>query len=337
MSDAPVVVYVILCHHKAPQVLRLSETIRRLSPRARVLIRHNRPSGYIDADQAAAAGADLLVSDIPTRWGSWSLVAATLEAFAEVRRRHDPDWVVLISGQDYPIRRLDEWEAELLAGDCDAVLPAERLGEGRFGLRPREERDGLVMRYTHRWYPLPQLGIVPRLPRLLVRAVRAVWYEYLFKLQALLVLNELPRSHGWMLGARRRRVPWTPERPSYKGEQWVALSRRALDATLEGDRAQGWQRYFATTLVPDDAYFQTLLINDPVMRVRRERVSWLRWEQDVTKPHPVTLDRATLAEALASGAPFARKFDEAAALGLLDEVDDAVLDLRSQPRLVTAS
>jgi hypothetical protein len=337
VSDGAVTAYVVLCHHKAPQVLRLSQTIRRLSPRARVLIRHNRPAGYIGAAQAQAAGADLLVSDIATRWGGWSLVAATLEAFAEVRRRHDPDWVVLISGQDYPIRRLDAWEDELLSGECDAVLPAERIGEGPFGLRPRATEDGIVMRYTHRWFRLPQLGIVPRLPRQLVRAVRAVWYRYLFGLQALLVLNELPRGHGWMLGVRRRRVPWTPERASYKGEQWVALSRKALNAALDGERAQVWQRYFATTLVPDESYFQTLLINDPEMRVRRRRVSWLRWEQDVTKPHPVTLDAATLAEAVASGTPFARKFDADASPGLLDHVDEALLGLAAHAGPVTSS
>jgi Core-2/I-Branching enzyme len=328
VSDEPVVAYVILCHHKAPQVLRLARTIRRLSPRAPVLIRHNQPSGYIDAEQASDAGADLLISELPTRWGSWSLVAATVEAFRHVRRRHDPDWVVLISGQDYPIRRLDEWEMELLAGDHDAVLPAERLGEGRFGLRPREMRDRLVMRYTHRWYRLPQLGVVPRLPRRLVKAVRAVWYMYVYDLQAIVTLNELPRGHGWMLGVRRYRVPWTQAVASYKGEQWVALSRQALAVALDGGRARLWQRYFATTLIPDEAYFPTVLINDRSMRVRRRRISWLRWEEDVTKPHPMTLDRATLAEAVRSGAPFARKFDEAASPGLLDVVDETILNLQ---------
>ncbi|HWD76092.1 MAG TPA: beta-1,6-N-acetylglucosaminyltransferase [Solirubrobacteraceae bacterium] len=328
MSDDPVVAYVVLCHHKAPQVLRLARTIRRLSPRARVLIRHNQPSGYIDAEPARAAGADLLVSSLPTRWGGWSLVSATIEAFEDARRRYDPDWMVLISGQDYPIRRLHEWERELLTGDHDAVVPAERLGEGRFGLRPREARDGLVMRYTHRWYRLPQLGVVPRLPRRLVRVVRAVWYRYIYDLQALVTLNELPRGQGWMLGIRRHRVPWTPGIASYKGEQWLALSRRALAASLDGERARSWQRFFATTLVPDEAYFPTALINDRAIRVNRSRVSWLRWEEDVTKPHPVTLDRATLAEAVASGAPFARKFDEDAAPGLLDVVDETILNLQ---------
>lgn len=332
MAADPVVAYVILCHHKAQQALRLAATIRRLSPGSVVLIRHNQPPGYIDAPAAAAAGAELLVSDLPTRWGDWSLVAATIEAFEHVRAAHDPDWVVLISGQDYPVRRLHEWEQELAASGVDAVLPAEALGTGRFGLRPRVQRDGLVMRYTHRWYRLPQLGVVPRLPRLLVRAVRAVWYRYLYGLQAIVTLNELPRRQGWMLGVRRRRVPWSPAVPSYKGEQWVALSRRALSAALDGPRARAWQRYFARCLVPDEAYFGTVLLNDPALRVACRQVSWLRFHDDVTRPHPVTVARDTLPEAVASGAPFARKFDEDEVPGMLDYVDASVLALAGASR-----
>lgn len=328
MDDA-VVSYVVLCHHRAAQALRLARTIRSLSPRARVLLRHNQPTGYIDAAQAAEAGADLLVSALPTRWGDWSLVAAALEAFAHVRERHRPHWVVLISGQDYPVRRLDDWERELLQGDADAVVPGEPLVRGPFGLRPRHAADPLIMRYTHRWYRLPQPGVVPRLPRRLVRIVRGLWYLYLYPLQAVVTLNELPRDNGWMLGVRRRRVPWTVDRPGYKGEQWGALSRRAVDAALDGEAAARWQRYFATTLIPDEAYFPTVLAHTPGVRVRRSAISWLRWHDDVTKPHPVTIDRATLAEAVASGAPFARKFDEDAVPGLLDVVDETLLGLHA--------
>lgn len=327
MSDKTVA-YVILCHDKARQALRLAATIRRLSPRARVVLRHNQPTGYIDHAMAAEAGADLLVSTLATRWGDWSLVEATLEAFRYARERHDPDWIVLISGQDYPIRDLDAWERGLLQADYDAVVPGEPLGFGPFGLRPRRAQDGVVMRYTHRWYRLPQLGIVPRLPRSLVRIGKAVWYRYVYDLQAVVTLNELPRQNGWVLGVRRRHVPWSRETPSYKGEQWAALSRDAAALALEGPLAERWQRYFATTLIPDEAYFPTLLSNASQIRVKRESISWLRWHDDVTKPHPVTIDPETLVEARRSGLPFARKFDEAAHPGVLDLVDSTVLDLR---------
>ncbi len=327
MSDKTVA-YVILCHDRATQALRLAATIRRLSPRARVILRHNRPTGYIDHRMAADAGADLLLSALRTRWGDWSLVEAALEAFRYARERHDPDWIVLISGQDYPIRDLDAWERELLEGGYDAVVPGQPLGFGPFGLRPRRDEDGLVMRYTHRWYRLPRLGVVPRMPRSLVRTVKAVWYRYVYDLQAVVTLNELPRQNGWVLGVRRRRVPWTADTPSYKGEQWAALSRRAAAVALDGPLADRWQRYFATTLIPDEAYFPTLLASAPAIRVKRESISWLRWHDDVTKPHPVTIDRETLDEAVRSGRPFARKFDDTAEPGMLDLVDSTVLDLR---------
>ena len=116
------------------------------------------------------------------------------------------------------------------------------------------------------------------------------------------------------------------------GEQWVALSRRALAVSLDGDPARSWQKYFATTLVPDEAYFPTVLINDRAVRVTRRQISWLRWNTDVTKPHPVTMDHATLADAVASGAPFARKFDEDTSPGLLDIVDETILTLQPARR-----
>jgi hypothetical protein len=327
MSDK-IVVYIVLCHDKPSQALRLAATIRRLSPRARVVLRHNRPTGYIDYRMSAEVGADLLLSTLATRWGDWSLVEATLEAFRYARERYDPDWIVLISGQDYPIRDLDAWERELLEGEFDAVVPGDPLGFGPFGLRPRGDRDALVMRYTHRWYRLPQLGIVPRMPRSLVRIGKAVWYRYVYDLQALVTLNELPRHNGWVLGVRRRHVPWSHDSPSYKGEQWAALSGQAAALALEGPLAERWQRYFATTLIPDEAYFPTLLSNASQIRVKRQSISWLRWHDDVTKPHPMTIDRDALAEARRSGLPFARKFDESAHPGVLDLVDSTVLKLR---------
>lgn len=322
----PTIAYVVLCHHKADQTLRLAATIRRLSPRARVILRHNQ-RGYIGSDEAAAAGADLLVGQRQTRWGHWSLVEATLDGFRYARERYDPAWTVLISGQDYPVRPLGDWELELLSADYDAVVPGEPLVTGLPALRDPEHAEQLVRRYTHRWYRLPRLGIAPRLPQLTRRAGRALWYRYIYPLQAVITLNELPRDHGWLLGIRRRHVPWTAAAPAYKGEQWGALSRRALAAAIDGPAAAQLQRYFATTLVPDEAYFPTVLANTPGIRVKRESVSWLRWHQDVAQPHPVIIDPETLRAAVASGAPFARKFDEVVFPGLLDLVDSEMLAL----------
>lgn len=323
--------YVILCHNNAPQVLRLARTIRALSPRARVLIRHDQPPGFIDAAAAEACGAELLVSGIRCRWGHWALVEASLEAARLSCEMHQPEWIVLISGQDYPIKPLEPWEETLLSGPHDAVVSAEPLVDGPFGRRPGGNRQRLKMRYTHRWHWLPRLNIVSRLPPSLIRLVRSAWFRCGYPLQAVFVLHQLPRDEGWALGIRRRTVPWSGGMPLYKGSQWLALSRRAIGACIEGTHAKRMQEYFATTLVPDEAYFQTILENARDIRVRREPVSWLRWEGDVT-PHPVVIDEAELEAAARSTAPFARKFDELANPGILDRIDRTLLFDRTGKR-----
>lgn len=323
MTDATIS-YVILSHRDAPQVLRLARTIRAMSLRARVLIRHNQPPGFIDARCAEASGADLLVSGVQCRWGNWSLVEASLEACRYVREVHDPDWIVLISGQDYPVRPLDRWEATLLTDGSDAVMSGEPLVSGPFGRVPGGARDRLKMRYTHYWYWLPRLGIISRLPRRLRRLVRSGWFKCIYPLQAMVVLNALPRHEGWALAIRRRRVPWSPDMPVYKGSQWIALSRRAADACLDGSHARRLRSDFARTLVPDEAYFQTVLASMPGMSIRFEPVSWLRWEDDVT-PHPAVIGEPDLDAAIEAGTPFARKFDESDTPGILDLIDRTLL------------
>ncbi|WP_448006673.1 hypothetical protein [Agromyces bauzanensis] len=60
---------------------------------------------------------EILDHGLATDWGSWELVEATLLAFRHIRARRDPDLVCLTSGQDYPVRRLAEWETEVLAAE----------------------------------------------------------------------------------------------------------------------------------------------------------------------------------------------------------------------------
>jgi hypothetical protein len=264
------------------------------------------------------------VSEIRCRWGHWSLIEASLEAFRRAAELHDPEWIVLISGQDYPIRSLEAWEATLLTGEDDAVLESDALVQGPPGIRPGSNAERLRMRYTHRWYWLPRLNVIPRLPRPVTQSVRRVWFRCFYPLQAVMVLHQLPRREGWVLGIRRSDVPWSKDMPVYKGSQWIALSRRAYAECIDGRTAGGLRDYFARTLVPDEAYFHTLLASTPGMRIRHEPVTWVTWDSDVD-PHPHVIDQPSLAMALDSGAPFARKFDESAHPGILDRLDRTLL------------
>src|SRR3954470_15359747 len=120
------------------------ELVRRLVARLRggvVAVHHD--------DRRCALGevGALRLPAGPVEWGHGSQLAAILRSLRALRE-HEWDWVVLLSGQDYPVRPVAEIEASLLAADVDAFL--------RFRpVPPRILRRGAVdefaRRYAYRW------------------------------------------------------------------------------------------------------------------------------------------------------------------------------------------
>jgi hypothetical protein len=67
---------------------------------------------------------------------------------------------------------------------------------------------------------------------------------------------------------------------------------------------------------------QTVLANEPAMRLWGDYRRFTKWH--VGSPRPLVLGLADLEEMLASGADFARKFDETVDAAVLDEIDRLV-------------
>jgi Core-2/I-Branching enzyme len=101
------VAYVILAHKLPQQLARLA---RALDPEASPVLVH------VDGrtDRATFAAMEAALDGLPnthllprhrSRWAGWGVVAATLEGIAAVVERDLPgDHVVLITGQDYPVK-----------------------------------------------------------------------------------------------------------------------------------------------------------------------------------------------------------------------------------------
>jgi hypothetical protein len=112
-------------------------------------------------------------------------------------------------------------------------------------------------------------------------------------------------------------IPAPARVPLHHGSDWFTLSRRAVEAVAAAPRAL--ERRFARTVVPTEGFVQTVLAG-----------SGLRLEADSrrhavfdppTAPRPRVLGLGDLDAALASGADFARKFED---VGVLDEIDRRV-------------
>jgi hypothetical protein len=305
------VAYLIKSHPNTSQVERLVRTLVDESPTAEVAIHHN-PGGSRVPD-VASWGQDrvhLLPNPVSVDYLRWSVVEAALRLVSWALEKPDVDWVVLLSGQGYPLVPVLEIERFLAHSQVDGHIGGETLAGNSSWDRE------VFMRYYFHHRALLRLG---RLSDRSVARLRSASTR-LNAAQSLVNLRVGGGSQYVWLGYRALRVPFD-RRQCWVGSEWSALSRRALQliGRVVNDEP-ALVRHYRRTLYPEESCFHTILFNEPVLRFRRDNLHYIRWSGP-DSPHPEVLGIGDLAAARASGKYLARKFDETANLGVLDALD----------------
>lgn len=296
-----VVAYCVISHQLPGQLLRLVRAIRSLSPQAPVLLHHDARGPSIDRRALGALGeVQLLPPEPAVEWGRGSQLDLQLRCLREAADRVDPDWLVLLSGQDYPVRRLDVVERELATADVDGFV------EGHLVTPPawrRDAGDDFARRYFYHWRPVREPG---RLGRRLVVAARPV-----------LALRDLPS--GVVVG-HRARTPFTAAMPCRRGSDWLTLSRRSVRTVLRAAAERpGLVTHFRRTVSPTEAFAHTVLHAEPGLSLSGDIRRHTAWRPGSANPR--VLDVSDLDAILASNTDFARKFDERVDARVLAELD----------------
>lgn len=302
-SSAPRFCYVVMAHTDPPGALRLVRRIKELSPSSPVVVRFE-DSELFDAGRLRAAGASPLCSDIEARWGAWSLVEAMLEALGHGRRLPGVSHLVLISGQDYPVRHLPTWEDGIVASGVDALLHDK-------GDTPED--------YRFRWRiwtpPLPRNPTV-------YRAIRHLGWRVGTLTRP--VLQVCPRmidgDYRWWIGVPSRRGA-PHDVPVRKCHQWMTLSVRAYDHVMatHADR-DDVRAYYRQVRIPDESYLQSLL-HASGLRIAAGPTTALTFARE-DDASPAWLTEELLRRLTGrSRAPFARKMPVDAPPGLVAAAD----------------
>lgn len=289
-AGRPRFAYVVLCHDDAPAVLSLVEALRRLSPGATVLVRHDRPAGYLDASHVADLGAEIIESRITVTWGGWTLVEAMVECMQHAVMTSGADFVVLVSGRDRPFRDLTRWEHEVVATGADALLDLDPSAD--------------PARHLYRWWSWSAPSATPR-P--VARAARWGWQNGLGRLQRRLVAYPTSRDGVWAVGLRRRRdIRQRLGHPYVKASQWMVLSARAVTTVT---RASDAATFFRRVRIPDESFVQTVVSAAPDLLVAHRPTTHAVFPQGAASPREAQPD--DLAPAVARGAAFVRKVSSA--------------------------
>lgn len=301
--------------HDAPELLgRLVERLRAAHSGSLILIGHDNSRRPLTLEDLPR-GDDIVarLGTQPVRRGELSCLTPYLEACRWlVDERIEFDWLVYLSGRDYPARPVSAIEDDLAASPFDGAI---RSWDVQSSASPWGLRRGR-RRYFYRY-----------------RSLSSRWRWPLKLLKPLLRLAglELSLVYGVHLG--------TPARPSlfaggfacYGGYQWHNLRRAAVEYLVESTRpGQPIVEYFRHTLVPDEALVQTVLVNSRAFRLDGDS---RRFADTHERPggHARFLDMAD-APLLTNGRyDFARRFDASISRELLDWLDAEVLENAPEP------
>jgi hypothetical protein len=230
------VAYVVFSHQYPEQVLRLLRTLRAGSPDA-VLVSHH-------AEPLDVAGVERVVPPTRVSWGGASQLEMMLRGMRHALR-FEWEWLVLLSGQDYPLRPLHAIERELGA----------RGVEGYVETVPVAGDDEFARRYLYRY-----------------RRVRPLAGRLL---RPFFMTRELP---GGVLVGRRA----TPPIPVRRGSDWLSLSRRA--AELVTGVAPDVLDHFRHTILPTEALPHSVL-HAAGLPLSGDTRRYTRWDAGAAHPH----------------------------------------------------
>jgi hypothetical protein len=300
------VCYLIQSHRDPRQIARLVAALGGMSPGAFVLVVHDTAGCALDPRALeSAAETRCIPARGPVRRGYLSMLEPWFQGVEWLRGAGiDYDWLVYLSGQDYPTQPLARSEAALAEADCDGFI---RWWPALGTTGPWRRRRQGHRRYYYRYRDAPRWA-APALR--LARALNGV--------QSLVHVH---LAYGPRIGLRARRTPFDAGRVCYAGWQWTTLRRACAEFVLAAvERERELVEYYRRTICPDESLVQTLLLNDGRFRLVDDNLRYA--DTGGPEGRARVLGVADLDEITRDRYHFARKFDldhDARVLDLLDE------------------
>ena len=194
----------------------------------------------------AALGANPQVTfsrrRIKCGWGEWSLVAATLEGLkAAVAAFPGATHFYMLSGDCMPIKTAEYIRDRLESEDADHIESFDFHGSDWIKTGIKEER----LIYRH-WFN--------------ERKRKALFYRSMDLQKRFGLARKVPEDLGIRIGS-----------------QWWCLRRRTVEAVLDFvAKRRDVTRFFATTWIPDETFFQTLVAHlVPEREIRSRTLTFL--------------------------------------------------------------
>lgn len=316
-------VYLIASHNNSEQLTRLVKTISKGSPKSLILIHHDYSGSYLEPATFKDLENVRLIEDyLPVKWGEFSQVAMELHCINWLFK-HDYkfDWLVFLSGQDYPICALDKIEKFYQESQYDGFMdyfladkPREKPTIG--GLGWKSTNTGR-RRYFYRYYKLASGKNTEFLNG---------WVNRFFNRRQSLIKLVFNRS-GIYLGIRRFVPIFNSKFKCYAGSNWHTLSYRCVRYLLDFiEQNPEFVNYYQKTLNSDESFFQSILLNQTELKIFNDNKRYIVWDGR----NPYVWQSQDFDTLVNSERHFARKFNCHVDAEIVERLDRYFLQDRQQ-------
>lgn len=250
-------------------------------------------------------------------WADFSIVANTLFGIQWAEENLEFDWLVFISGQDYPIKPITWMERKFASTKYDGFIQKYLADEPN----PLFQ-DQTISRYFFRFFTLPKFPYYYRIPRPVQKLFRAARVGFKHRIP-IFRLKGGYRGTNLRLGVRWPSY-FSKDFRCYVGRQWFSINKKCVSYINTFVRENPkYVDYYRRCFVPDESFFHTVLHNNPELVLSNDSLVYVNFVDKINAASPQTLTSADLSKLLESSANFARKFDMNLDKAILDKLDSS--------------
>jgi hypothetical protein len=291
--------FILLTHQKSHQIFKLIDTLNQMFDRPPIVCHHDFSKSILPTE-GLTENVSLVQPHIETGWGRFSIIEAELAAFSLMcQRAIPPDWFIVLSGADYPIKPAKQILNDLASSSYDVHMQYEYIDSNPDADRSAWQ-DLCYLRYYGVRFRIPSFDEKLRLSSREITLIKSP-----------LRLPFLPYS-------KRFRC--------FAGEHWFCANRKAIEYLLKFHKskpplASHMRRMDAhvSTIVPDESYYHTVFCNAAHLKVSNNNWRYIDWS--AKGAHPKVLKVEDLPKIRESSAHFARKLDMDVDMKIFNEID----------------
>lgn len=306
--------FLIQTHKNPDQIVRLVRTLRAGYPASIVVISHHYRATPL-SKSLFRKDPDVHVIAGNGGRGDFSILDGYLAALRWAKDNGiDYDWITNLSGQDYPASSLEMFARELPQCQHDGFLHHfDVLHQDPSEMSPMAWPAGHGYdRYYYRYAKLKaNLNLAERamlrIPRLTIE-----------RMTGRLRINT---AYGLMIGRLADQTPFGPDFRCYAGSYWHTIRRRCAEYALEFFETRlGDVEYFRRVLIPDECFFQTILVNHPEFRFESDNRRYFDMRGS-RLGHPKSLTENDIPQFAGQRYVFARKIEWERGAAMFDTLD----------------